>query len=320
MKPISLAIIIPCFNEEDVIVSTLTILLEELNKLEKDHYINKDSKILVVDDGSTDTSWEKIRTLSNKYKNIMGIKLSKNFGHQNAQLAGMMYAKNSFDAVITIDADLQDDVTKMWEMLELHRKGYMIVYGVRSDRKTDSFFKKTSASIYYKTLKALGVEIIQNHGDYRLVSSKVLHKLELYGERNLFLRGLFPSLGFKSACVYYHRKSRKAGETKYSISKMISLGLKGITSFSIRPLRLLTTVGFIVFSTSLILGLWALYIYVEKKTVLGWASTVVPLYFLGGIQILSMGIIGEYIGKIYIEVKGRPTYIIEEVSETHKLN
>ena len=307
-----LAIIVPCYNEEAIIETTIKKLKEKLDELINNNQIDKNSFIVFVDDGSKDNTWRIINSqISN---NIKGLKLSKNFGQQNAILAGLL----SFDAdiYITIDADLQDDIHVMNEMIEKYYNGCEVVYGVRKSRKNDSFFKRYSAESFYKFMKILGVEIVFNHADYRLMSKKIIENLKEFKEVNLFLRGIIPAIGFKSCKVYYDRLARSAGESKYPLKKMLSFAWDGITSFSIKPLRIISLIGFFVFIISLIIGIWALWEkFICRNTVAGWTSTIISLYFLGGIQLLSLGVIGEYIGKIYQETKKRPRFIIEDKKE-----
>lgn len=274
--------------------------------------INNESFLFLVDDGSTDNTWEIIKKLKTQYQRIKALKLSKNFGHQNAILAGMMNVKDISDITITIDADLQDDENTMETFIDKHHEGYDIVFGARKERKTDSLPKKLTADIFYNLIELLGISIVKNSADYRLVSRKVLLALNDYKEINLFLRGIFPSIGFKSTIVTYSRHKRLAGESKYTISKMFLLAINGITSFSTVPLRIITFLGLIIFLFSLIMGLYVLYTHHMGYTIRGWTSTLIPIYFIGGVQLFCLGIIGEYIGKIYSEVKRRPRYIIEE--------
>jgi glycosyltransferase involved in cell wall biosynthesis len=307
-----LYIILPCYNEEEIIDQTFTELIEVYKKLWEKEIISQESKIVFVDDGSNDKTWNKILALKEKSNTIRALKLAKNAGHQNAILAGLLTYKDEADCCITIDADLQDDITVIEAMVKKYQEGNEIVYGVRNKRVTDTFFKKQTALTFYKLMKLMGVNIIFNHADYRLASGKALNELAKFKEVNLFLRSMFPLLGFKTTEVYYDRLKRIGGNTKFSLSKMLSFSLDGITSFSIVPLRLITFLGLSIFSLSLLFIAYAIYSYLVLDTTKGWASTTLPIYFLGGIQLFCIGIIGEYLGKIYGEVKQRPRYIIEK--------
>lgn len=312
-KQAVLAIVVPCYNEELVINETANQLIQIQKKLSDNLLISQNSFICFIDDGSKDQTWNIISRLSVQKNSVKGIKLAHNSGHQNALLAGLLTVRKYADCIISIDADLQDDVTVIEKFVEEYYNGFDIVYGIRKQRKTDSFFKKFSALFFYRLMLWMGVEIVNNHADYRLTSKRVLDSLENYNEVNLFLRGIFPIIGFKSTIISYNRGKRFAGESKYPLRKMLSFALDGITSFSVRPLRMVTTVGFLIFILSLIMGIYVIFeAKVLNKTISGWASTVLPIYLLGGIQILSLGVIGEYIGKIYKETKNRPRYIIEE--------
>lgn len=311
-KDTVLYIVIPCYNEEEALDITIKQLVTKLNTLVEKELLSKESRILFIDDGSTDETWYKITSASTWRHNILGIKQSRNRGHQSSLLAGLMEAKNKADVVISMDCDGQDDIDTIYDMLLSYYMGYDIVYGVRSDRSTDSFFKRTSAQLFYKTLKWLGADTIYNHADFRLTSRRVLEELAKYKEVNLYLRGIFPLIGFKSTTVTYKRHERVAGNTHYPLSKMISLALNGITNLSTEPLRLITSLGFTISFLSILIILWILIELLLGKTIQGWASTLGIVSLLGGIQLLSLGIIGEYIGKIYLEVKHRPPYIIAE--------
>lgn len=311
MKPI-LYIVIPCFNEQEVLPKTAPLFLEQLKKLERGGKISYKSRILFVNDGSRDNTWQIISELCQKEKSFKGISLSRNKGHQNALLAGLMEAKESSDITISIDCDGQDDISAMENMVDEYLGGAEIVYGVRSNRKSDGFFKRATAQGFYKFMRFLGAEVVYNHADYRLISSRALKELAKYQEVNIFLRGMVPLVGFKSTCVYYERKERLAGKGHYPLKRMLSLALNGITSLSIKPIRLITLLGVIVAAISCIGIIWSVITALIGKTVAGWASTVSIVCFLGGIQLLSLGVIGEYIGKIYLEVKARPRYIIAE--------
>ena len=306
----SLTIVVPCYNEEDVLPETQIRLLVVLDELEEKQLINNESQIVFVDDGSKDKTWQLIESASETNKRINGLKLSRNRGHQNAVLAGMLTVTG--DIIITIDADLQDDLEAIEKMVLAHNQGAAIVYGVRKKRETDTPFKRITAEGYYKLLAKFGVEIVFNHADYRLMSRRVIEALREYNEVNLFLRGIIPQLGYQTAIVYYDRNERFAGESKYPIGKMLALAWQGITSFSTTPLRMITTLGFLISAGSFAFTIWAIGIRIfSDQAVPGWASTVVPIYLLGGIQLLCIGIIGEYLGKIYTETKKRPRYSIE---------
>ena len=307
-----LSIIVPCYNEEEVLEKTSSVLLSMLDRLIISSKIDDDSMVYFVDDGSNDNTWPVIEDIVFKSKRAKGIKLSRNRGHQNALLAGLFTAEG--DIVVSIDADLQDDVEVIEQIVEEYQKGNEIVYGVRNERKTDTFFKRTTAEGFYKIMQFMGVDIVFNHADYRLLSRNVIEHLKDYKEVNLFLRAMVPLIGFKSANVYYDRTERFAGESKYPLKKMLSFAWDGITSFSIIPLRLITITGFLLFIVSIFMSLWVLGTKLFTNAAIpGWASTVLPIYFIGGIQILSLGVVGEYIGKIYMETKQRPRYIIEKI-------
>ena len=309
-----LYVVVPCYNEEEVLPITSEKLKEKFDALIKNKKISGKSKVLFVDDGSRDKTWEMIRDLS-KQDYFMGVKLSRNKGHQNALLAGLMTAKEYADCVISMDADLQDDIDAIDEMIEKFLDGYQIVYGVRSSRKKDTFFKRFTAQTFYKLMKFLGVDIVYNHADYRLMSKRALDELEHFNEVNLFLRGIVPLLGFKSTSVYYERNERVAGESKYPLKKMLSFAFDGITSFSIKPLRMILGCGIFILLISLIIMVYSLIVKILGHTVSGWTFIVISIWFLGGLQMLSIGIIGEYVGKSYYETKSRPKYIIEEISK-----
>jgi glycosyltransferase involved in cell wall biosynthesis len=317
MKPI-LYIVIPCFNEQEVLPKTAPLFLEQLKKLERRGKISYKSRILFVDDGSRDNTWDIISKLSSEQDEFKGIALSRNRGHQNALLAGLMEAKGNCDITISIDCDGQDDISVMEKMVDEYLGGAEIVYGVRNNRSKDGFFKRHSAQGFYRFMQRMGAEVVYNHADYRLISSRALEELAKFGEVNIFLRGMVPLVGFKSTCVYYERNERIAGKGHYPLKKMISLALNGITSLSIKPIRIITILGFIVAIISGAGVLWSVITALLGKTVAGWASTVSIVCFLGGIQLLSLGVIGEYIGKVYLEVKNRPKYIIAERTETEK--
>lgn len=317
MKP-NLWIIVPCYNEEKVLPITCDIFLNKITELENKELISKDSKILFVDDGSKDGTWEIIENLSKKDNHFIGISQSRNRGHQNAVLAGLMEAKEKCDITISIDCDGQDDVNAMEDMIKEYLEGAEIVYGVRSKRKTDTIFKRFTAKSFYRLLKIMGVDVVFNHADYRLVSSKVLKEFENFKEVNIFLRGMFPLVGFKSTSIYYERKERIAGKSKYPLSKMIGLALDGITSLSIRPIRIITTMGMLVALLGVIGIIWVLVTTLTGNSVIGWASTLCIILFVSGVQLISIGVIGEYVGKIYMEVKARPRYIISKKTYENK--
>ena len=304
-------IVIPCYNEEKVLEETTKKLKIKLEKLISDKIISEKSRVMYVNDGSKDKTWEIIKDINKNEKLFTGISLSRNRGHQNALLAGLMTAKKYADFVISMDADLQDDINAIDEMIEKYYEGNEIVYGVRSARKKDTFFKRFTAESFYKIMNKLGVEVVFNHADYRLTSKKVLDDLENFEEVNLFLRGMFPLIGYKSDIVYYERNERFAGESKYPLKKMINFAVDGITSFSVKPIRLILNVGIIIFVISIIMILYALINKFIGNTVSGWTFIVCSIWLIAGVQMMSLGVIGEYIGKIYSETKRRPKYIIE---------
>lgn len=307
-----LTIVVPCYNEEKVIFESnkqLQIVIKGLIELNK---ISKNSEILFVDDGSKDKTWAHILLLKSEYGNIKGIKLARNAGHQNALLAGLYYASQENDIVVSIDADLQDDVKIITEMIDKFYEGFEIVYGVRKSRNFDSAFKKFTALFFYKLMNFLGAETIYNHADYRLMSKRSLLEFSKFKETNLFLRGLIPLLGFSSTTVYYERNSRYAGESKYPFLKMLNFALNGITSMSIKPLRLIFLTGVTIFLLSFAILFYILFSYLSGKAIVGWTSVILSVWFLGSIILIAIGILGEYIGKIYIETKERPRYIVEE--------
>ena len=300
-----LYVVIPCYNEEEVLNETTKRLTEKLNSLIKKKVISKDSKVLYVNDGSKDSTWELINKIHSKNKIFTGISLSRNRGHQNALVAGLLTARNYADVVISMDADLQDDINAMDEMLEKYHNGCDIVYGVRSARKTDTWFKRTTAEGFYKFMDKMGVEIVYNHADYRLTSKRVLDEFSNFHEVNLFLRGIFPLIGFKSDKVYYERNERFAGKSKYPLKKMLSFAWDGITSFSIKPINFILYLGVAILILSLILIIYSVVRKIIGVTVPGWTFISCSIWFLGGVQMLSIGIIGEYIGKVYNETKKR---------------
>lgn len=307
-----LYIVIPCYNEEEVLPVTAPMFKEKLASMIVNGLVADNSKILFVNDGSKDRTWEVLCGLCESDAIFTAVKLSRNRGHQNALLAGLMEAKEDADITISIDCDGQDDINAMDEMVKAYLDGCEIVYGVRNDRTSDTFFKRTTAQGYYKILNALGGEVVYNHADYRLVSSRVLSELANYKEVNLFLRGMFPMIGFKSTCVEYSRHERLAGSSKYPLSKMFALAFDGITSFSVKPIRIITALGAVTVLLSIILILYALISWITGHVVAGWASSFIGTTLIGGIQLISLGVIGEYVGKIYMETKGRPRYIVEE--------
>ena len=311
MDPI-LYIVIPCYNEEEVLPVTSGMFRDELRDLIEKDKISSDSRILFVDDGSRDSTWQIISSLARKDLVFTGIRQSRNRGHQSSVLAGLMEAKDFADIVISIDCDGQDDVTAMEDMVDAYADGCDIVYGIRSSRESDTFFKRSSAQLYYKLLNAMGAEVVYNHADYRLTSARVLREFANFKEVNLYLRGMFPLVGFKSTSVYYERRERIAGSSHYPLAKMLGLAFDGITSLSIKPIRMIAAFGAIMSFLSFIGIIWAVVDRFMGNTVPGWASTVVIIFLTCGLQMLSLGVIGEYIGKIYMESKHRPRYIISE--------
>lgn len=310
-----LYIVIPCYNEEEVLPLTSPMFKAELDLLINKNKISKNSKIMFVNDGSRDKTWEIICSLSEKDNHFCGISLSRNKGHQNALLAGLTEAKDKCDITISIDCDGQDDIAVMEDMVDAYLDGCEIVYGVRAERSTDTFFKRFSAQMFYKLLNNLGGEIVYNHADYRLIGKRALNELSKYQETEMFLRGIIPMVGFKSTSVYYNRNERISGKSHYPLSKMISLALKGITGLSVKPIRFIAFFGFFVSFLSGIGIIWAVVESLLGKTIAGWASTTCIVCFLSGVQLISLGIIGEYIGKIFIEVKHRPRYCISEKTD-----
>lgn len=307
-----LCIVIPCFNEQEVLPVTAPKFLDKILALSEKRMIAPDSKVLFVDDGSKDGTWSLIKQLAEGDEHFSGIRQSRNRGHQNAVLAGLMESIGKYDITISIDCDGQDDINAMDNMVEEYAKGNEVVYGVRSSRKTDTFFKRFTAESYYKFLNMMGAEVVYNHADYRLISERVLRELARFKEVNLFLRGMIPLVGFKSTSVYYKRHERLAGKSHYPLSKMLALAFNGITSLSIKPIRVITALGSSVSLLSFAILIWVIIRFLMGETVSGWASTCALLTFIGGIQLICLGIIGEYIGKIYLETKARPRYIISE--------
>ena len=308
----TLYIVIPCYNEQAVLPITAPLFLNKITSLISKNKISQDSKVLFVNDGSKDDTWQIIKSLSNENIYYEGITLSRNRGHQNALLAGLMEAKDRCDITISIDCDGQDDINAMDEMVDNYINGAEIVYGVRSKRATDTFFKRFTAESFYKLIKWMGADIVYNHADYRLVSSKVLNEFANFKEVNIFLRGMFPLVGFKSTCVYYERNERIAGESHYPLKKMLALAFDGITSLSVKPIRLITGLGVCISVLSFLLIIYALVSFFSGNVVAGWSSSLIVTCFIGGIQLISLGVIGEYVGKIYMETKQRPKYIISE--------
>lgn len=307
-----LVVIIPCYNEEDVLPITSKLFLEELQDLIGKDKISDESRILFVNDGSKDRTWEIIDELAKEDKHFIGMSQSRNRGHQNAVLAGLMEAKDMADITISIDCDGQDDITAMEAMVDAYHDGCEVVYGVRSKRETDTFFKRFTAQLFYKLLNHMGAEVVYNHADYRLISARVLQEFANFKEVNLFLRGMIPLVGFKSTCVYYERHERMAGKSHYPLGKMLTLAFDGITSLSIKPIRLIAALGVGVSVMSFAGVIWAVVSSFMGRTVAGWTSTVCIVCFMGGVQLICLGVLGEYIGKIYMEVKARPRYIISE--------
>jgi glycosyltransferase involved in cell wall biosynthesis len=308
-----LAIVAPCYNEEAALKESLEKLLIKIKELIAKGMVKDSSFLLVVDDGSKDASFNMLQAAVGKH--IKVLKLAGNVGHQRALLAGMHWATDKCDVMISMDIDLQDDPDTIDRMLEAYAKGNDIVYGVRDNRDADSWFKKNSALLFYRLMQTMGVGLIYNHADFRLLSNSVLKEFNRYREVNLFLRGIFPMMGFQNTKVFYQRQERTAGESKYPLRKMLHLAMDGITSFSNRPLKWISMIGLIIFIISLILSIWVLWVVVTGRSVPGWASITLPIYFIGGIQLLSLGIIGEYVSKIYLESKSRPQYHIEKVLE-----
>lgn len=308
-----LYLVVPCYNEEEVLDETAKQLTSKIKELLESGKISGASRVLFVNDGSRDQTWMIIRRLHEEYDCVSGLNLSRNRGHQNAVLAGLMYAKEHADVAISLDADLQDDVNAINEMMEKYEAGNDVVYGVRSSRQKDTFFKKTTAEGFYKIMGWMGVDIVFNHADYRLMSKRVLDELEHYKEVHLFLRGMVPLIGYPSDQVYYERHERFAGESKYPLKKMLAFAFDGISSFSVKPIRFIVWLGFLVFFISLAILAYSVVRHVMGHTVLGWSSLIVSIWALGGLQLLAIGIIGEYIGKVYMETKGRPKYAIQDI-------
>lgn len=316
----TLYMVVPCYNEEAVLHETAKRLKEKYASLIERGLISPESRVVFVNDGSKDKTWDIIQELHSTDPTVFsGIDLARNSGHQNAVLAGLMTVKDICDVAITMDADLQDDINAIDAMVEKYHEGNQVVYGVRSARDTDTFFKKFTAEGFYKFMKVMGADVVYNHADFRLMSRRVLQELANYREVNLFLRGMVPLIGFKSCSVYYERAERFAGESKYPLKKMLAFAINGITSFSTKPLKLITTMGFIMSLISIIAMIWTIIVKFAGASELGWSSTVCSIWFIGGLQLLALGIIGEYVGKIYAEVKQRPRYIVAEfINDTGK--
>ena len=314
MNPV-LYIVIPCYNEEQVLPITAPMFRDKLLALSRQGKISPDSRVLFVNDGSKDQTWNLICQLAKEDEHYMGICLSRNRGHQNALLAGLMEAKDKCDITISIDCDGQDDINAMDAMVDEYLSGAEIVYGVRSKRDTDTFFKRFTAESFYKLMKWMGADTVYNHADYRLVSSRALKEFANFKEVNIFLRGMFPLVGFKSTCVYYERHERIAGQSHYPLKKMLALAFDGITSLSIKPIRIITGLGVFISLAAFALIIYALVSYFTGNVVSGWASSLIVTCFLGGIQLICLGVIGEYVGKIYMETKARPRFIISDRTE-----
>lgn len=314
-----LTIVVPCYNEEEVLPETTKELGQILNNLIAKKKIASNSKILFVNDGSKDNTWEIISSYSKNLDYVTGIKFTRNYGHQNALLAGMSLAVKHSDMIITIDADLQDDVNAIYKMVDKFIEGYDVVYGVRNSRNTDSFFKKHTALMYYSLMKKMGVNLVPDSADYRLLSKRATKALLNYKERNLFLRGMVPLVGYKSTKVYYPRKERYAGTSKYPLKKMIHFALDGITSFSIAPIHLIMTMGIVVMLISIVLMIYTIIEKIQGHIVPGWSSLMISIWFLGGVQLISVSVIGEYIGKVFTEVKHRPRFNIECENYSEKM-
>ena len=307
----TLYIVVPCYNECEVFPSTVKELTNLLINMISDNKVSEKSRVLFVDDGSRDNTWELISNEFSTNNYVCGLKLAGNVGHQNALFAGLMAAKDKCDITVSIDADLQDDTNSIIEMVDKYYKGFDIVYGVRSSRKKDTFFKRTTAQGFYKFMNKMGVKTVYNHADFRLMSSRAVEQLSNYPERNMFLRGIVPLIGYKTDCVYYERKERMAGESKYPFKKMVSFAFDGITSFSIKPITFIFTLGILIILCSLIAAIYVLIAYFCGNAAPGWSSIMLSIWFIGGVQLVSVGLIGQYIGKIYVESKHRPRYNTE---------
>lgn len=311
-KTTVLYLVVPCYNEEEVLHKTAEVLKDKMERLYHAGKIAKESRVLFVNDGSKDKTWRIIHELFTQDKLFAGLSFSRNYGHQSAILAGMMAARDKADAVVTIDADLQQDIEALDKFLECYENGCEIVYGVRNDRNTDGFFKKATAGIFYKIMHLLGCKTITNHADYRLMSKKALDALAQFTETNLFLRGLIPTMGFQSDIVYFDVKEREAGQSKYTLKKMVTLAMDGITSMSTRPLQMIVILGLLTFLVSICIFISCIWDWAHGQVVAGWTTTVASTCLIGGMTLLSQGIIGEYIGKIYMETKARPKFIVQE--------
>jgi glycosyltransferase involved in cell wall biosynthesis len=313
MQPPKLLLVVPCYNEEEILAKTHHVLQEYCNRLVIEGMISSESRVCFVNDGSRDRTWPLIEEICQQDPKSIGVKLSRNFGHQSAILAGLMHHSTDFDCFVTIDADLQDDVEAIGQMIEQYRQGAMVVYGVRDDRSSDSWFKRTTAESFYKMMRWMGVPVVFNHADFRLMDRRILEEFANFKEVNLFLRGIIPLIGFRSEKVFYKRFEREAGETKYPLKKMLLFAWNGVTSFSTFPMRLVLYFGVFNFLIAIFISVYIGISYLFGNTVAGWTSIVLPMTFFSGANMIAIGLIGEYVGKIYEEVKGRPRYIIEEV-------
>lgn len=320
MREKRLFCVVPCYNEEEVLPETSSRLKRKVNELIQQGLVSQDSRIVFVNDGSKDATWSIISRLHKEDEIFQGINLSRNRGHQNALLAGLMTVKSICDMAISLDADLQDDIDAIDEMVKKYHEGIDVVYGVRSSRQTDTFFKKATAEGFYKLMNAMGANTVYNHADYRLMSKRALEGLAQFGEVNLFLRGIVPMIGYPTDVVYYERAERFAGESKYPLKKMLAFATEGITSLSTQPIKMITGLGFFIFFVSIVVLIYCLVRYFNGQTIPGWTTTVLSVWAIGGLIMISLGIIGEYIGKIYLETKSRPRYIIESYLKDDKDN
>lgn len=318
MREKRLFCVVPCYNEEEVLPETSSRLKRKVNELIQQGLVSQDSRIVFVNDGSKDATWSIISRLHEEDEIFQGINLSRNRGHQNALLAGLMTVKSICDMAISLDADLQDDIDAIDEMVKKYHEGVDVVYGVRSSRQTDTFFKKATAEGFYKLMNAMGANTVYNHADYRLMSKRALEGLAQFGEVNLFLRGIVPMIGYPTDVVYYERAERFAGESKYPLKKMLAFATEGITSLSTQPIKMITGLGFFIFFVSIVVLIYCLVRYFNGQTIPGWTTTVLSVWAIGGLIMISLGIIGEYIGKIYLETKSRPRYIIESYLKDDK--
>lgn len=314
MQPPKLLLVVPCYNEEEILAKTHHVLQEYCNRLVIEGMISSESRVCFVNDGSRDRTWPLIEEICQQDPKSIGVKLSRNFGHQSAILAGLMHHSADFDCFVTIDADLQDDVEAIGQMIEQYRQGAMVVYGVRDDRSSDTWFKRTTAESFYKMMRWMGVPVVFNHADFRLMDRRILEEFANFKEVNLFLRGIIPLIGFRSEKVFYKRFEREAGETKYPLKKMLLFAWNGVTSFSTFPMRLVLYFGVFNFLIAIFISVYIGISYLFGNTVAGWTSIVLPMTFFSGANMIAIGLIGEYVGKIYEEVKGRPRYIIESVA------